>query len=54
MKPRQTRLRPRFRCLSLAQPLAARAAALAGIDPDLIPFTAVLSMVRTHVTADAC
>jgi hypothetical protein len=33
---------------------AARAAALAGIDPGLIPFTAVLSLVRRHVAADAC
>ena len=33
---------------------AARAAALAGIDPDLIPFTAVLGLVRAHVAADAC
>jgi DDE family transposase/transposase IS4-like protein len=33
---------------------AARAAALAGIDPGLIPFTAVLSLVRGHVTADTC
>lgn len=29
-------------------------AALAGIDPDLIPFTAVLGLVRSHVAADAC
>ena len=28
--------------------------ALAGIDPDLIPFTAVLGLVRAHVTAEAC
>ncbi|HEY6315286.1 MAG TPA: IS4 family transposase [Streptosporangiaceae bacterium] len=34
--------------------LAARAAGTAGLDPDLIPFTAVLSLVRGHVTADAC
>ena len=34
--------------------VAARAAALAGIDPDLIPFTAVLGLVRGGVTADAC
>ena len=34
--------------------IAARAAASAGIDPDQIPFTAVLSLVRDHVTADAC
>ncbi|MGI8447416.1 MAG: transposase [Streptosporangiaceae bacterium] len=33
---------------------AARAAALAGIGPGAIPFTAVLSMVRSHVTADTC
>ena len=33
---------------------AARAAALVGIDPGLIPFTAVLSLVRGHVTADTC
>jgi hypothetical protein len=33
--------------------LAARAAALAGIDPDAISFTAVLSLVRAHVQADA-
>ena len=30
----------------------ARAAATAGIDPGLIPFTAVLGLVRAHVTAD--
>ncbi|HEX6522315.1 MAG TPA: IS4 family transposase [Streptosporangiaceae bacterium] len=34
--------------------LAARAAGQAGLDPDLIPFTAVLSLIRGHVTADAC
>jgi len=34
--------------------LAARAASQAGIDPDLIPFTAVLSLIRGHLTADAC
>jgi hypothetical protein len=34
--------------------LAARAAGQAGLDPDLIPFTAVLSLVRGHVTADTC
>src|SRR5271165_3366457 len=32
--------------------LAARAAALAGIDPDEISFTAVLGLVRAHVHAD--
>ncbi len=34
--------------------IAARAAGQAGLDPDLIPVTAVLSLVRGHVTADAC
>jgi hypothetical protein len=33
---------------------AARAAALAGTDPGLIPFTAVLVLIRGHVTADTC
>jgi hypothetical protein len=33
--------------------LAARAAGQAGLDPDLIPFTAVLSLIRGHITADA-
>jgi hypothetical protein len=33
---------------------AARAAALAGTDPRLIPFTAVLGLIRSHVTADTC
>jgi Transposase DDE domain len=33
---------------------AARAAALAGTDPGLIPFTAVLALIRSHVTADRC
>jgi hypothetical protein len=33
---------------------AARAAAAAGTDPRLIPFTAVLGLVRAHVAADAC
>ena len=32
--------------------LAARAAALAGIDPDEISFTAVLGLVRAHLQAD--
>ena len=32
--------------------VAARAAALAGIDPDLIPFTAVLSLTRAGICAD--
>ena len=34
--------------------LAARAAGQAGLDPDLIPFTAVLSLIRGHVAADTC
>ena len=34
--------------------LAARAAGQAGRDPGLIPFTAVLSLIRGHVTADTC
>jgi Transposase DDE domain/Insertion element 4 transposase N-terminal len=34
--------------------LAARAAALAGIDPDAISFTAVLGLVRAHLQADTC
>ena len=33
---------------------AARTAALAGTDPGLIPFTAVLALIRDHVTADHC
>ena len=33
---------------------AARAAALAGTDPGRIPFTAVLALIRGHVTADHC
>ena len=33
--------------------LAARAAGQAGLDPDRIPFTAVLSLVRGHIAADA-
>jgi hypothetical protein len=34
--------------------LSARAAGQAGLDPHLIPFTAVLSLIRGHVTADTC
>jgi hypothetical protein len=34
--------------------LAARAAGQAGLDPDLIPFTAVLSVIRGHIAADSC
>ncbi len=34
--------------------LAARAAALAGIDPDAISFTAVLGLVRAHLQAGTC
>jgi hypothetical protein len=34
--------------------LGARAAGLAGLDPHLIPFAAVLSLIRGHVTADTC
>jgi Transposase DDE domain/Insertion element 4 transposase N-terminal len=34
--------------------LAARAAGAAGLDPDLIPFTAVLSLIRGHIAADTC
>lgn len=34
--------------------IAARAAGRAGIDPDLIPFTTVLSLIRGHVTTDTC
>ncbi len=33
---------------------AARAGALAGLDPGLIPFTAVLGLVRSHIAADTC
>jgi Insertion element 4 transposase N-terminal/Transposase DDE domain len=33
---------------------AARAAGQAGLDPDLLPFTAVLSLIRGHVIADTC
>ena len=33
---------------------AARAAALAGTDPGLIPFTAALALIRAHVAADTC
>jgi hypothetical protein len=33
---------------------AARAAGSAGLDPGLIPFTAVLGLVRARVAADAC
>ena len=33
---------------------AARAAGSAGIDPGLIPFTAVLGLIRSRVAADAC
>jgi hypothetical protein len=34
--------------------IAARAAAHAGLDPHLIPFTTVLALIRGHVTADTC
>jgi Insertion element 4 transposase N-terminal/Transposase DDE domain len=34
--------------------LAARAAAEAGLDPHRIPFTAVLSLIRSHVIAGTC
>jgi Transposase DDE domain len=34
--------------------LAARAAGQVGLDPDLIPFTAVLSLIRGHIAADTC
>ena len=33
---------------------AARAAGTAGLDPDLIPFAAVLSLIRGHLAADTC
>jgi len=33
---------------------AARAAGSAGLDPGLIPFTAVLCLIRSHVAADTC
>jgi hypothetical protein len=33
---------------------AARAAGTAGLDPGLIPFTAVLGLIRSHVTARTC
>jgi hypothetical protein len=32
----------------------ARAAGSAGLDPGLIPFTAVLGLIRSHVAADTC
>jgi hypothetical protein len=34
--------------------IAACAAGQAGLDPDLIPFTAVLSLIRSHIAADTC
>jgi hypothetical protein len=34
--------------------LATRAAGQASLDPGLISFTAVLSLIRGHVTADTC
>jgi DDE family transposase/transposase IS4-like protein len=34
--------------------LSARAAGQAGLDPGRVPFTAVLSLIRGHVTADTC
>ena len=34
--------------------LTARAAGQAGLNPHLIPFTAALSLLRGHVTADTC
>ena len=39
---------------NMAATAAARAAALAGIDPDAISFTAVLGLVRAHLQADTC
>lgn len=39
---------------NMAAAAAARAAALAGTSPGLIPFTAVLALIRGHVTADTC
>ena len=49
--------RPEARALLLIHPrtatAAARAAGTAGIDPGLIPFTAVLGLIRSHVAADA-
>ena len=33
---------------------AARAAGPAGLDPGLLPFTAVLGLIRSHVAADTC
>ncbi|MGH3215591.1 MAG: hypothetical protein ACRDL9_13590, partial [Trebonia sp.] len=38
---------------NLTATAAARAAGSAGLDPGLIPFTAVLGLVRSHVAADA-
>ena len=37
---------------NIAATAAARAAGPAGLDPGLIPFTAVLGLVRSHVAAD--
>ncbi len=39
---------------NLVATAAARTAGSAGIDPGLIPFTAVLGLIRAHVAADAC
>ena len=38
---------------NMAATAAARAAGTAGLDPGLIPFTAVLGLIRSHVAADA-
>ena len=39
---------------NLVATAAARAAALAGTDPGLIPFAGILGLIRAHVVADAC
>src|SRR6266487_372263 len=41
------------RSFTSSGPSAARAAGSAGIDPGLIPFTAVLGLIRPHVAAEA-
>ncbi|MDQ2873461.1 MAG: IS4 family transposase [Actinomycetota bacterium] len=39
---------------NLVATASARAAGTAGLDPGLIPFTAVLGLIRAHVAADTC
>jgi hypothetical protein len=52
-RTKTTRMRALLLIHNMTATAAARAAGSAGLDPGLIPFTAVLGLIRSHVAAEA-